>query len=66
MKTYSVTVEAVVRKTYTIEADSEDEAAELANEQFSVLPEDGIDEYYDQQVEEIELVDVAVAEFQGE
>lgn len=47
MKTYSVTIEAVIRKTYTVEAEDEQRAQEEANQMFTVEP-DG-DEYYSQQ-----------------
>lgn len=54
MPNYRVTIEATVRKTYDIEATDRDAAMQQANEQFSVLNEPEVDEYYDQQVIDIE------------
>ena len=51
---YEVTVQAVIRKTYTVEADDVQKAQELAHEMFTVEPEGG--EYYDQ-----EIIDVCEA-----
>jgi hypothetical protein len=51
MKTYEVTVEAVIRKTYSVKADDWEEATLQAYDMFTVEP-DG-DEYYDQQVIDI-------------
>ena len=48
MKTYEVTVQAVIRKTYTVEADDMQKAQELAHEMFTVEPEG--DEYYEQDI----------------
>lgn len=52
MKEYRVTVEAVIRKTYMVEAEDSQAAQEKANEMFTVEPEG--DEYYDQQAIEVE------------
>lgn len=60
MKKFAVTVEAVIRKTYTVEAEDHNQASELANQQFSVLPEWDVDEYYDQQTVEIEPEEIPV------
>lgn len=49
---YQVTVQAVIRKTYAVEAADEYEAQNQANELFTVEPEG--DEYYDQQVIDVE------------
>jgi len=46
---YYVTIEATIRKTYEVEADSKEEATEAATEMFSAL-EDGTPEYYTQEV----------------
>lgn len=54
MTKFLVTVEAVVRKTYEIEADDRDAAMQEANEQFTVLNEPEIDEYYRQECIDIE------------
>lgn len=51
MKKYEVTIEAVIRKTYTVEAEDEQSAQEQAHEMFTVEPEG--DEHYDQQVLEV-------------
>lgn len=56
MKTYNVTIQATVTKTYTIEANSEETATEFANQCFSVLNEDGVEERYDQQI--IDMVEI--------
>lgn len=51
---YKVTIEATVRKTYTIDADTEEEAAATAQDMFVVAEEDGIPERYQQDIVEIE------------
>lgn len=48
MKAYEVTVQAVIRKTYRVEADDMQKAQEMAHEMFTVEPEG--DEYYDQDI----------------
>lgn len=53
---YAITIEAIVCKTYEVEAGSEQEAIEQAQEMFSVLPEEGVDEKYDQQLVSAEEV----------
>jgi len=53
MNTYRVTVRAVVTKTYTVNAASEDEASVAASEMFTVECDD-TDEDYDQQILDIE------------
>jgi len=53
---YRVTVEAVVRKTFDIEAESSQEAQEEANEIFTVA-NDGGEEYYRQEAIDIEEMD---------
>ena len=50
MATFEVTIEAVVRKTYTVNADDSYKAQEIAQEMFSVVNEPGVDEYYSQEV----------------
>jgi hypothetical protein len=52
MTKYQVTIEAVIRKTYKVEAEDMQKAQEMANEMFTVEP-DG-DEYYDQQAIDVE------------
>lgn len=54
---YAVTIEAVIRKTYEVEADDMQKAQEMANEMFTVEP-DG-DEYYDQQAIDVEEMEVS-------
>ena len=48
MKTYAVTIQAIITKDILVEAEDEDKAVEQAHEQFSVL-NDGDDEYYEQE-----------------
>lgn len=52
MNTYRVTVEAVIRKTYTVQAEDSQKAQDMANQMFTVEP--GDDEYYDQQAIDVE------------
>lgn len=47
---YEVTIEAAVRKIYTVEAEDAEDAVEQAQEMFSVLHEPGVNEYYSQNV----------------
>lgn len=49
---YAVTIEAVIRKTYEVEAADEYDAQNQANEMFTVEPE--ADEYYNQQAIDVE------------
>lgn len=49
---YQVTVQAVIRKTYAVEAADEYEAQNQANELFTVEPDD--DEYYSQETIDVE------------
>jgi len=44
---YEVEIKATVRKTITVEAETAQEASELAHEEFSIL-NDGSDEEYTQ------------------
>lgn len=57
MKTYAVTIKATIWKTYTVEAESEADANDLANEMFSVLT-DGVPEDYDQETVHVEKPEV--------
>lgn len=52
MTKYRVTVQAVIRKTYEVEADDQQTAQEMANEMFTVEPDD--DEYYSQDTIDVE------------
>ena len=56
MNKYEVTVQAVIRKTYTVEADDMQKAQEMAHEMFTVEPEG--DEYYDQGIIDVCEADV--------
>lgn len=59
MKTYDVTIRAIITKTYRIEAeDGEDEdvVTEKANEVFSVIYEERVDENYKEEL--VSIVDV--------
>jgi hypothetical protein len=55
MNKYRVTVEAVIRKTYEVEAEDEQAAQNQANEMFTTEPES--DEYYGQQAIDVELAE---------
>jgi len=48
-KEYDVTIEASVRKTIRVKADSEDEATQEAHSLFTVAPEEGEDEKYNEE-----------------
>ena len=49
MKRYNVTIRATITKTYKVEAENEEQAAEYGHEMFSVLNDD-TDEDYTQDV----------------
>jgi hypothetical protein len=51
---YNVTIQAVVTKTYTVEAEDQDQAYQLANERFVLAEEFDINEIYQQETLEIE------------
>lgn len=55
MKEYGVIVRATVTKTVFVEAENEDDAIELAHEQFNILC-DGIEEDYNQETISFEEV----------
>jgi type IV secretory pathway VirD2 relaxase len=57
MPTYDVKITARVTKTIRVEADTEEEATEQAHQEFTVAPEDGIDEKYDQETESIKIAE---------
>jgi hypothetical protein len=48
-KEYDVTITATVTKTIRVKADSEDEATKIAHSEFTVAPEEGEGERYDEQ-----------------
>lgn len=56
MKTYEVTIKAIIIKTYTIEAESEAEATEIGNEVFSVETDEAPEQY------EQDIIDVSEVE----
>tara|TARA_R110000823_G_scaffold310532_1_gene435486 strand:+ start:102 stop:275 length:174 start_codon:yes stop_codon:yes gene_type:complete len=55
MKTYQVTIEARITKSYIVEADNEDGAYELAHEQFSVLNDDTPERYEEETLDICEV-----------
>ena len=55
MKTYQVTIQAVITKTIEVEADNDDIAYELACENFSEVCFD-LDEHYEQDCISLEEV----------
>ena len=55
MKTYEVTIRAVITKTYTVDGETEDEAIETAHSIFSVANETGVPEDYEQDTEMVVL-----------
>lgn len=55
---YVVTIQATIRKQIEVDATDEDEASDLAHEQFSVLS-DGIPETYEQDT-------LGIAKMEGE
>jgi dTDP-D-glucose 4,6-dehydratase len=59
---YDITIQATITKTYTIEAEDEDTAIQIANESFDVLEEDHTYENYEQDTLEVCLSDDQEAE----
>jgi len=53
---YKITIRATVTKDEIVEADSIQQATELAHEQFSVLCENGQDEHYDEETLNVEKI----------
>ena len=51
---YDVTIQAIVTKTYTVEADTEDDAYQVANNYFCLTEELGVFETYQQETIEIQ------------
>lgn len=49
MRTYEVTIKATVTKTLLIQARDADKAIEQAHEMFTVEPETGVKEDYDEE-----------------
>jgi len=58
---YDVTIQAVVTKTYTVEADTEDDAYQVANNYFSLTEEFGVFETYQQETIEIQPTETDAA-----
>lgn len=46
---YAITVEATIRKTLVVEADSEQAAIEQAHAEFDIMGDGNGDEHYDEQ-----------------
>jgi hypothetical protein len=55
MKTYDITIQAIITKTITVQATNDDDAYELACEGFSSVCFD-LDEFYEQNCISIEEV----------
>lgn len=53
---YEVTIKMVVLKTYTVEANTEDEARDIVFEMATAMPELGVPEDYDEDIISIEKV----------
>jgi hypothetical protein len=56
MKSYDVTITAIVTKTIRVKAKSEDEAVELAQGSFDVGTQEGVSEKYEERVDDVEEV----------
>jgi hypothetical protein len=56
MKSYDVTITAIVTKIIRVEAKSEDEAVELAQGSFDVGTQDGVPEKYEEHVDDVREV----------
>jgi hypothetical protein len=54
---WNVKIQATVIKTINVEADTEQEATELAHELFTVQSEDGISENYNEETLDVSMVD---------
>jgi hypothetical protein len=54
MPRYAVTIKMTVTKTYIVEADTKEDAIDLAYEISTVLSEDGIDENYSEDIMDTE------------
>lgn len=58
MNAYEITIKATIYKTITVQAENVDDAYEEAHERFSLLPQDGVRERYEQETVDInELID---------
>lgn len=56
-KTWNVTIQATITKTYQVSADTEEEATEQAHIMFSVLNEEDVPEDFEQEVLKAECLD---------
>ena len=56
MSKFAVMIRGTVRKTIEVEADNEEDAIEQAHETFTVAPEDGVDEAYNQETVEVNKI----------
>ena len=56
MKKYDVTIRAYITKTVRVEAENEDDAIDLAHQDFNYLPEKGVPEDYDEETMNVEEV----------
>ena len=58
MPKWNVHIKATVRKTISgIDAATEEEAIEMAHSLFTVVPEEGVEEDYDEETEDVERID---------
>ena len=57
MKSYDITVRAIITKTLRVEANTQDEAVEIAHDLFDLHYEDDIPEDYDEETLEIKEVE---------
>ena len=55
MKPYEVTIKATIIKTYTVYANSEDEASEIAHDDFTVQMDDAPERYEQETLEITEV-----------
>lgn len=55
MKPYEVTIKATIIKTYTVYANSEDEASEIAHDDFTVQIDDAPERYEQETLEITEV-----------
>lgn len=58
MKTYEVTIRAVIVKTYTIEAMDENEAMSIGHEVFSTEPDEAPERYEQETIDVSEVIPV--------
>ena len=55
MKTYQVTIKATIIKTYTVDADGEDNAIDIAHDYFTVQIDDAPERYEQETLEITEV-----------